>query len=159
MAKGIKKSCRSCGQTKSSAEFYAHPKTADGFMADCKECHKQKVQSNRAQHLERYREYDRERAMLPHRVEARERYASTKDGLARTRAAQAAWILRNKDRRAAHTLFGNAIKSGRIVRQPCEVCGSKNRIHGHHDDYGRQLDVRWLCPKHHTEHHKKLRGH
>lgn len=54
-----------------------------------------------------------------------------------------------------------AIKDGTLVPQPCEVCGRKpekvngrNVIHGHHDDYSKPLEVRWLCIKHHGEAHK-----
>ena len=46
------------------------------------------------------------------------------------------------------------INSGRLVRQPCEVCGSVP-THAHHDDYEKPLDVRWLCRSHHVEHHAK----
>lgn len=45
-----------------------------------------------------------------------------------------------------------AIKSGRLKPLPCEICGA-NEVHAHHDDYSRPLDVRWLCPTHHREHH------
>lgn len=50
----------------------------------------------------------------------------------------------------------NALKRGRLKRQPCEVegCG-KRYTHGHHDDYDKPLEVRWLCPVHHTEWHEK----
>ena len=47
-----------------------------------------------------------------------------------------------------------AIICGRLVRQPCEVCG-KATVDAHHDDYSRPLDVRWLCRRHHIEHHAK----
>lgn len=50
-----------------------------------------------------------------------------------------------------------AIASGKLKRLPCEVCGSTT-VHAHHDDYSRPLDVRWLCPKHHAEHHAKALG-
>lgn len=44
------------------------------------------------------------------------------------------------------------IKMGRIVRQPCVVCGKQN-AEGHHMDYSYPLDVLWLCPSHHKKHH------
>lgn len=47
-----------------------------------------------------------------------------------------------------------AIEKGLLVRRPCEVCGA-SRVDAHHDDYGKPLDVRWLCPPHHREHHAK----
>lgn len=49
------------------------------------------------------------------------------------------------------------IEVGRMQRQPCEVCGAAP-AHAHHDDYSRPLDVRWLCPPHHREHHAKATG-
>lgn len=45
-----------------------------------------------------------------------------------------------------------AILKGRLKRQPCEVCGNK-KVHGHHKDYSKPLDVNWLCRKHHREVH------
>lgn len=50
--------------------------------------------------------------------------------------------------------FTNArINTGVLVRFPCEVCGV-TKVDAHHDDYGKPLDVRWLCRKHHNEHHR-----
>ena len=48
----------------------------------------------------------------------------------------------------------NAIKAGKIVRQPCAVCGVE-KVHGHHEDYTKPLEVDWLCSKHHMERHRK----
>jgi hypothetical protein len=45
------------------------------------------------------------------------------------------------------------IKQGVLIRQPCEVCGEL-KVDAHHDDYMKPLDVRWLCRKHHNEHHR-----
>lgn len=42
-----------------------------------------------------------------------------------------------------------AIRSGKLVRGPCEVCGTSKRVGAHHDDYNKPLDVRWLCGTHH----------
>lgn len=52
----------------------------------------------------------------------------------------------------ARYTVGNAIKAGYLVKQPCEVCGNLE-VEGHHDDYDKPLDVRWLCKAHHVEHH------
>lgn len=52
----------------------------------------------------------------------------------------------------AHALMREAIRKGTLVRQPCEKCGNTT-VDGHHDDYSKPLDVRWLCRKHHTAHH------
>lgn len=66
---------------------------------------------------------------------------------------------------AAQKTLNEAVRSGRIVRpETCEACGQKpprNRlgrssIQGHHDDYSKPLEVRWLCQPCHNRHHKTL---
>jgi hypothetical protein len=52
----------------------------------------------------------------------------------------------------ARLMVRTAIASGKLKRQPCEQCGAPN-AHGHHDDYSKPLDVRWLCPPCHAAHH------
>jgi hypothetical protein len=59
---------------------------------------------------------------------------------------------RHPERLRARSAVAHALERGDLVRQPCESCGDPN-AHAHHDDYGRPLDVRWLCPTHHAEHH------
>ena len=49
-----------------------------------------------------------------------------------------------------------AIKTGKIVPRPCEVCGAA-KAQAHHDDYNKPLEVRWLCREHHEEWHKHNR--
>lgn len=51
------------------------------------------------------------------------------------------------------SLTRHAIARGDLLRQPCEVCGAE-QVEAHHDDYSRPLEVRWLCPVHHREHHQ-----
>ena len=48
-----------------------------------------------------------------------------------------------------------AIKTGKIKRLPCEVCGIK-KSHGHHENYNKPYDVKWLCDNHHKEVHNRL---
>lgn len=46
----------------------------------------------------------------------------------------------------------NAVSRGTLIKAPCEVCGT-DRVHAHHDDYSKPLEVRWLCPLHHRHIH------
>lgn len=50
--------------------------------------------------------------------------------------------------------YRKAVMSGEITPEACSVCGSTDRIHGHHEDYSRPLDVIWLCPIHHSWRHR-----
>ena len=144
------KTCRACGAHKSISEFYQHKNGA--VFLDCKICQRAKVRANRVARIEQYTAYDRSRANLPHRVEARARYSKTPAGIHNSRKGTAAWIERNPVKRAAHIACGNAVRDGRLTRLPCEVCGEA-RTQGHHDDYGKPLDVRWLCTTHHASWH------
>ena len=56
----------------------------------------------------------------------------------------------------ARAEFSNAIRSGKVIRQPCSVCGD-SESEGHHPDYSKPLDVIWLCIPHHNEEHRRLR--
>lgn len=67
-----------------------------------------------------------------------------------SRRRRAQW---SDERRRAVVATGCAIQSGKLVRQPCEVCGKTSYVDAHHDDYSRPLDVRWLCRSHHRQHH------
>jgi hypothetical protein len=50
-------------------------------------------------------------------------------------------------------MVSNEISRGRMKRLPCEVCGNP-KTEGHHDDYLKPLEVRWLCKAHHTDAHR-----
>lgn len=149
----MKKTCRQCGVEQRVMDFYRHPNGADGFMAICKACHRANVKSNRAANVDYYREFDRARANLPQRVEARQEYAQTSQGKAAHKRAIRVQRERRPLQRAARVAVGNALRDGRLTRQPCEVCGHE-KAQAHHDDYSKPLDVRWLCTTHHAEWHR-----
>lgn len=56
----------------------------------------------------------------------------------------------------ARSLVRDAVRRGDLLRLPCEVCGNA-KSEGHHDDYTKPLNVRWLCRTHHVEHHNAQR--
>lgn len=63
------------------------------------------------------------------------------------------WIKRNKEKHAAHSTVYRAIKRGELKRLPC-FCGNI-KVHAHHEDYSKPLEVEFLCSKHHKERHKR----
>lgn len=121
------KTCFKCGETKGLSEFYRHPNASQGCLNKCKECTKIDVRANRAKRIEYYREYDRGRGNRQ----------------------------RNPNKTRAQNMVNNAVRDGRLHKGPCEICGSVYRIHGHHDDYAKPLNVRWLCAAHHKEWHTR----
>lgn len=102
----------------------------------------------------------------------RERYRNSL--VARKKHLAKIWFSGNKDRIraynkrkllkwgtkiAAQTKLRNAVKSGRVVKLPCEAafgtCGIL-KVQGHHPDYKKPLEVVWLCDRHHKERHNRL---
>ena len=149
------KICFKCNINQPLSEFYKHKMMADGHLNKCKTCTKKDTKENIAKNPDYYREYDNQRAMLPHRVEARVIYQHTQEGKAACNKAKQKWSELNTIKRAAHFILGNAVRDGKITKPLfCSECGKTGRIHGHHDDYAFPLTVRWLCPKCHTGWHK-----
>jgi len=62
---------------------------------------------------------------------------------------------RYPERIKAREIARYAIKSGRLIREDCEICGDPN-TQPHHDDYRFPLRIRWLCIKHHREYHQGI---
>lgn len=152
------KTCFKCSRELPLGAFYRHKGMADGRLNKCKTCTKADANRYRADNLERVQAYDRARANQPHRVAARDAYQQTEQGRVAARRAKRAYIERNPERRRAHNATNNAVRDGRLVKSDaCERCGGKSRLHGHHDDYSRPLNVVWLCTRCHREVHASER--
>lgn len=55
--------------------------------------------------------------------------------------------------KARESVF-RAVKNGKLIKQPCFICGSQIDIEAHHFDYNKPLSVIWLCKEHHRWIHK-----
>jgi hypothetical protein len=142
------KACIECGVPKLLSEYYRHPGMADGTLGVCKVCHKRRMKERRLTNPY-VQEYDRERYHDPARK-------------ARTAEIAQRWAAQNPEARRAQYAVNNAVRDGRLKKMPCALCGSENNIQGHHKDYGRPLDVVWLCATcHHRVHaiFPELGGH
>jgi hypothetical protein len=149
------KVCKKCNVEHSESFFYKVKGNIDGLSGKCKDCAKKDVRLNYRENIEHYKQYDQDRAMLPHRVEARAKYQNTDAGKKSLRKAHLKFCQENPIKRNAHVIVGNAIRDKRLFKEPCEVCGTEEKINAHHDDYLKPLNVRWLCASHHRQWHIK----
>ncbi len=139
--------------------FYKHKAMRDGHLNKCKDCVKAATKANRLKNAAYYKEYDAWRFQNDPKVRDRhKRYQSTPEGIAAMMAARKDWMESNPEKRAAHIILGNAVRDGRIDKpKSCSRCGTfypKRKIHAHHHDYTKPLDVTWLCIYCHVEEHK-----
>lgn len=137
MTRGAEKICFKCGVPQPlSTNFYRHPETVDGYLGKCISC---TIEDNKLNYREFRNEhviYEQEREQLPTRKANKLVY-------------QARHRQTHPKRYKARNAVNNAIRDGRLERQPCEVCGKKAQAH--HDDYSQPFQIRWLCFKHHRE--------
>lgn len=144
--------CKLCNTTKQPADFYSSNKSG------CKECIKARVRDHRQANLERIRSYDRMRGSMPHRIAARKEYQRTPAFAKSHDAAVKRWEANHPERKRASTAVHNAIRDGKLIPWPvCAVPECSSKPEGHHPDYGRPLDVVWLCDAHHKAAHALAR--
>lgn len=145
------KRCRGCGADKPLDEFYAHSQMSDGRLNYCKPCVKVRVGIHRETNLDVVRAYDRKRGLTPKR-KAKVREYQRENPLPH-RLANIAYIERYPQKNHARVTLNNAVRDGRVIKLPCEVCGDR-KSQGHHENYSKPLDVIWLCAQHHGELHR-----
>jgi hypothetical protein len=129
--------CKKCGEVRSAAEFYANRRV-------CKQCVRTAVRSNYAANRNYYVEYERQREQTDVRRAFKDR-------------ARIKYRIDNPEKYRARYALRNAVRDGKLVKQPCATCGSTERIHAHHHDYSKPLDVEWLCKDCHWARHNAQR--
>jgi ribosomal protein S27AE len=109
---------------------------------------RQTPEKKREMYLAQNRERKRETARARY---AMNRVAISARNVEWARADRAA----NPEKWKARNAVNNAIRLGKLERQPCEVCGAP-KVQAHHEDYAKPLDVRWLCRTHHWQEHSPV---
>lgn len=118
-------------------EFFYQKKGRASLSARCKPCHNLQCRKLRREKWEQYRLKERDWA---HRNRPK----------LRIKAKRYYKRIRKSDRINVPETLRRAVRRGLVIKKPCEVCGDF-RSQGHHDDYTKPLEVRWLCPKHHHQ--------
>lgn len=113
------KTCKTCRVEKDESEFYKHKLTKDGLRPSCKQCG-----------IEATKQWQRDN---PAAVNAKAKLQREK----------------YPDREKARRAVNNAVRDGRLLKQPCH-CG-ETKVQAHHEDYSKPLDIEWLCIKHHRK--------
>ena len=130
--------CRVCGSVKPPSDFYQGHTRKCGTVGECKDCTRERVRL-RARTNPAVQAYDRERSKSEKRQALRARVSTQ-------------WRQKNPLAYKAQTAVSNAVRDGKLIKEPCLFCGDP-RTHGHHKDYSKPLSVIWLCPKCHQRLH------
>lgn len=136
------KPCSACKIPKELSEFHKDKQRKDGLNPRCKACSKTrnaKLYKENKEHI--------------NKINAK--YRKTKAGKESFKKTKNKQIEKYPNADKARREFRVQVNNGNI-RNPgyCSKCPSAKNIQGHHDDYSKPLDVRWLCIKCHRLWHK-----
>lgn len=87
-----------------------------------------------------------------HMLAVSRKFYSDPENRARAKVRRKAYIKRNRLKINARVRVMTAVKSGRLTRGPCAVCGTPEAS-AHHEDYSKPLEVIWLCSPCHFARH------
>lgn len=155
------KKCSKCLVEKRATEFSKCSANKDGLQRWCKLCSSAEFKSwmNTGIGKEIVRRHNLSRWKTDegrHKMRLlKKRWRQTKRGKDINLKLASAYIKRNKEKILCRRKLKSAIRSGELLREPCVICGNKES-HGHHADYSKPLDVKWLCHLHHNQEHGKM---
>lgn len=113
--------CARCGKRKKYVHIHAQRTAKDGELKSyfwCRDCN-----------TERQREF-----------------RNTENGRESTRKAVAKSIAKHWHKQKARIALNRQVKLGNIIRpKQCPVCKKYKKVEGHHDDYSKPLEVKWVC--------------
>lgn len=138
--------CPTCGHWKPSRDYYARSKSWNGIGVQCRKCHIEGNVRTRDKGLSRdstRKSMARMRLLNPEKQRKRERIA------ARNRK----WSHKSE----ARYQLNLAVRRGDVVKPDgCIRCGQINKLHAHHSDYSKPLEVEWLCTLCHGKEHRHV---
>lgn len=148
--------CRKCGIEKDYSEYHRERRVKRGITAQCKTCrhitsdrwrraHPMNIALTNRKHYYTHWEY--------RRAESKRYRAEDPNSQAILKEQNRRYKLNNPEKTRVRRLVYKAVKSGRLKRLPCGICGN-TKSEAHHADYTQPFLIEWLCRKHHMELHR-----
>jgi len=135
------KTCRKCGVKKDISEFYKHNQMADGYLNICKDCVKVRVHNYYCTDIENSRKKEHLR------YKRRKNDPKYRESLKRSTRKYRAKLKSNG------VLYNKIYKNRPDRCSACQIITQK--LHAHHPDYSKPLEVIWLCVPCHCRLHNE----
>lgn len=139
--------CSMCGDVKPIDQFEKRATKPMGRGYRCRPCMVVKSKDYYTRHLAARREYARNLGLRHPKDRSKYRRLSSRE-----------LMEREPEKEAARRKLRNEVQKGRITKPSrCEDCQNpkeQRQLHGHHADYSKPLDVRWLCARCHGARHR-----
>ena len=139
--------CTACGKAKDESEFYKS-------FSRCKDCvsvyqKAYRAKRNASKPADWKQKTKDKKAYQQAWLSAHPGYGTQ---------AKREWWQKNKDKLKVRWAYRDALKSGKLVKMPCFVCGELE-VDGHHASYSLPLGVTWLCKEHHKQLHREHKAY
>lgn len=149
------KTCRKCNATLSIDSFRRRLSNGVSYWREttCRECERAASRMHRLKNIEKYLAqskeyyYKNKKRLIAGMYEYRKKH----------KEYMREYLKKERNKTIARLEVRYALAAGRLISKPCEKCGRIDRIHAHHTDYSKPLDVTWLCFKHHADIHGAMR--
>lgn len=151
------KVCTKCLVEKPLSEYHRDKGMKSGLRNVCKECACQRAREHLA-NARSTREGRTKLKLIAQASRAKHREEIRSSARARNSRRYRAGYRYQDDphKRRARGVLRTAVHEGRIVKpDQCSECGWVGRVHGHHEDYSKPLEVVWLCAICHGLRHRK----
>lgn len=139
------KKCIKCGEEKPDECFYRQAGGKGGRRGTCGPCATAYYRAYVEMKVRKNPDYVKETSRRNRRNKK-----ENPTGMTKTRAV----VDRHKVKVRSQTRC--AVLRGDILRGPCSECGATDRVHAHHEDYSRPLDIIWLCKACHSKRHAEI---
>lgn len=150
------KHCAACNMEHDVSAFGPDKRASDGLRSSCQESRNAVQRKGWSADPDRY--------YLRHKRRASERY-HTDEEFRRRRLVQVRgskskrktyYVETDLTKRRARNRLRMAVYRGTILRPAnCQQCGAAKPLQGHHTDYTKWDDVRWLCAQCHSDEHRQ----